>query len=602
MSGAITTYVDENGDLVTYDVVSGTVIQVQPQQRYPSTATSTPQPSPTTSVPRDTPPTTVGAGPAPTPSPTPVGAGGTGVAPGADPYASAISPGSAPMSVPYGNVAAGGPDPSKKIDYTRGPTVKGPGGFYYLYTDGTLSPLQTDNPAPDDIDQQTRQAQLDILLQRVAAGENSGAGATVTAAGIQAQSAANSLAEQKRQFDLNLANAQTPAERAALLAEQQRQFDKGQDLDRGKTLLSLGSRPDTLIKYLYALRGQQTPQGIMNTTANLPGFTNSIAGVPGVPGVAGVPAPGAPGAGAAGPQPVAAAPQIAAAQQQATDRTQQASTMAPNSGVALNTQLPNIGVGGSAPKLPQPPLQLANNASGQSQVQFPTGSGAQGVIPAGAAIANVQTGASGTAAPVSLSDWAVKNGFNLAPYAQGGVIPEPVIGVGMHSGQMYQFGEQAPGQPEVVVPKNKVPDTIFDQLTRGDGEIDYSEDDGKTRRRVKVNKYATGGTIGYGPTNTPGLGSQAAGLFNDPRLQEVVARGYNSSPQTPLFPQIGAATNQGQSLVASSQRLNSLLPSEQGVYSGALQDEFGVVPDDVFALARKLAPQVNGLRTPRFTN
>src|SRR5205823_2258616 len=32
-------------------------------------------------------------------------------------------------------------------------------------------------------------------------------------------------------------------------------------------------------------------------------------------------------------------------------------------------------------------------------------------------------------------------------------------------------------------------------------------------------------------------GSQAAGFFNDPRLRDVVARGYNSNPNVPLFPQ-----------------------------------------------------------------
>ena len=34
----------------------------------------------------------------------------------------------------------------------------------------------------------------------------------------------------------------------------------------------------------------------------------------------------------------------------------------------------------------------------------------------------------------------------------------------------------------------------------------------------------------------------------------------------------------------------------------ALQDEFGANPEDVFSLGRSLAPQVSGLRTPRFSN
>jgi hypothetical protein len=179
-------------------------------------------------------------------------------------------------------------------------------------------------------------------------------------------------------------------------------------------------------------------------------------------------------------------------------------------------------------------------------------------------------------------------------FSGGGLIPEPVIGIGQQSGQTYEFGEKG---TEAVVPND-----IFEKLMQSAGEVDYSEDTGKKKRRVKVNRYASGGTIGYNPGNTPSLGSQSADFFNDPRLQQVVAQGFNSSPQTPLFPQIGVATNGGQSLVASSQRLNSLLPSEQSVYAGTLRDEFGAQPDDVFALARKLAPQVSGLRTPRYVN
>jgi hypothetical protein len=319
-------------------------------------------------------------------------------------------------------------------------------------------------------------------------------------------------------------------------------------------------------------------------------------------------------------------------------------------------------------------------------------------------------------------------------FYKGGVIPEEVVGVGLQSGQPYSFGEKG---PEGVIPNDQMPPNLkskkpdlFDQLMSKGGDIHYTEDDGKTKRSIKIgqtpalprqapdtsiggnnsyaeggpigadpagprvgpgdpfgqgpapysqsgpwapyrdlwdylfgpyqgnqiegqrlraaderqkllqrsyamtdyfnkghaqspdasernakskypghfqtsdvnapNSYAAGGTIGYNP-NTPSLGSQSGGLFNPPDLQNVVSRGYNSSPQTPLFPQIGVATNNGQSLVASSQRLNSLLPSEQQLYSGTLQDEFGVQPDDVFAMARKLAPQVSGLHTPKYS-
>ncbi len=117
-----------------------------------------------------------------------------------------------------------------------------------------------------------------------------------------------------------------------------------------------------------------------------------------------------------------------------------------------------------------------------------------------------------------------------------------------------------------------------------------------------MNSYADGGTIGFSPSDTPSLGGSASGFFNDPNLQKVVQRGYNSDPNTPLFPQIGVATNGGQSLIPSMQRLNTLLPSEQSLYGGAIQDEFGGNAADTFALSQKLAPGANNLSTPNYKN
>lgn len=379
------------------------------------------------------------------------------------------------------------------------------------------------------------------------------------------------LAEQKRQFDLQLANATTPAERAAILAEQQRQFNEtmGMDkakfntqinLDKGKTLLNLGSRPDTLIKYLYALRGKQTPQGFENTTQNLPGFENVLN--PGTRPAAGTTGATPPAAPPLTPTPIPAYDQIRAALQQTQQRVAQAETLAPNSGVAMGP-LPNIGPGGSAPSLAQPPLQLAKTADGRAQVQIPGG----GVMPTDAVIANVQTGA-GTATPVSLSDWAVKKGFNLAPYADGGVIPEPVIGTGVVSGRTYTFGEEG---PEEVKPAKKP------YANSGTGS------------------FRGGGTIGYNPQFAP------PSLFNPSGLAGNIAGPINPNGN-PNFPQFNHFTGGGQSLIPSAQRLNQSLGSERSLYAGLLQDEAGVVPDDIFEMAKKLAPQVTGLRTPRFAN
>lgn len=109
---------------------------------------------------------------------------------------------------------------------------------------------------------------------------------------------------------------------------------------------------------------------------------------------------------------VPAAEQIREAQRQAQQRTAQGAALAPNSGVAITTPLPNIGPLGSAPNLKQPAMQLAKTPGGQAQVQIEGG----GVMPTNAAIANVQTTGAGASTATSLSNWAVKNGFNLAPY------------------------------------------------------------------------------------------------------------------------------------------------------------------------------------------
>lgn len=71
----------------------------------------------------------------------------------------------------------------------------------------------------------------------------------------------------------------------------------------------------------------------------------------------------------------------------------------------------------------------------------------------------------------------------VAQFARGGVVPEPVIGRGIVSGQTYTFGEQG---PEGVVPANMLPD--FLKKRGGDGS------------------YALGGLIGYDEVGAPGGG------------------------------------------------------------------------------------------------
>ena len=355
---------------------------------------------------------------------------------------------------------------------------------------------------------------------------------------------------------------QQNARAQADLAEQQRQFNEmfgfnkakyNQDyeLERGKTLLSLGSRPDTLTRYLYAIRGQQTPQALGGPTVPLPGFQNIFANPgsssPTAPATPGMPAPAAPTA------PAMPAPAIPAGAQPL-----KAGGYAPNVGTAD----PNMSGGRllSAQERQRLSVPRPNVAPGQT----PKALGPGGML----------------------------------IYGEGGVIPEPVVGQGMTSGQSYMFGEKG---PETVVPAtedysgNPQPDLMeIVKMFMEKGKSGHAAF-GKqlammlSEKQGAQNSYASGGTIGYNPE-----------LFNPSGLSNIVNRGYNSTPDVPLLPSVGLATG-GTSFIPSAQRLNNLLPSEQSSYAGSLQDEFGLQPDDVFSLAQKLAPKVTGLSTPRYS-
>lgn len=379
------------------------------------------------------------------------------------------------------------------------------------------------------------------------------------------------------------------------------------DVQRGNTLLGLGQRPDTLIKYLYALRGQQTPQAIGGTTTNLPGYQNVI-GQPNPQSIS--PSPVA--AGGVGPSsapslsaPVGLnlpaengfnAPRLGQAGAPNVQTSENLTLAARNPAMSTAIGLPNVPHLGPQQGVSFSPL--ATNAQGGTQyanslgqqIRSGPGSGAILFDPVNG-IANPTLVAQQAAFKQSdPSGWAEsqrrQQGLNDETsmgergYAHGGVIPEEVRGVGQESGQPYTFGEQG---PETVVPS--------EETTAGAGA--FAAEFFKALQS-KSGEFATGGTIGYG--------ANSSDFFNNPNLKGVVDRGYNSSPQTPLFPQIGIATNGGQSLIPSTQRLNSLLPSEQALYSGALTDEFGANAQDVFSMTKQLAPQVSGLRTPRFTN
>lgn len=370
-----------------------------------------------------------------------------------------------------------------------------------------------------------------------------GGGVSSSTAYSQQQQNARSQAEldeQRRQY--NETFGFDKAKFNMTFAENQRQFNEGQDLERGKTLLSLGSRPDTLTRYLYAIRGQQTPQALGGQTATLPGFNNIFA----TPG-RGTVSPNSPT-----PPPTWQVPgPVSTAQPTAPQPTPQQKVLSAIRATPKQGDLAQyVAPGGTNITTTDPRLSSTPQAPTPAKV-LPT-LGAQDAL-----IAQGRT-------PRFYSD-------GVAIFKDGGVVPEPVMGVGMMTGMRYMFGEAG---PETVVPEGKsVSDVqhLAGQMMGG----------GKG--------YAIGGTIGYDPE-----------LYNPSGLADIVSRGYNSTPDVPLLPAVGQATG-GTSFIPSAQRFSSLLPSERSAYAGALGDEFGLQSDDVFSLAQKLAPKARGLQTPRYS-
>lgn len=394
--------------------------------------------------------------------------------------------------------------------------------------------------------------------------------------------------------------------------EDQRQFNEQKELTKGNTLLGLGSRPDTLMKYLYALRGKMTPQG-SPTLQDLPGYGQPPAPIPGGGG-------GTPGGGTA-----------------------------PNPGGGAGVGPDGIGLGPDAfePKPDATTVPLIYNTPPAPGLPDPNMGGGRMLTPAEVAAPQVG-GQRPNIAEGQKPKALAPNGLLI--YEEGGPIPEPVVGVGQQSGQMYQFGEKG---PEVVVPRDKVPKDLFERLMQDSGEVEYSENDGKKTRKVKVNRYAQGGLIGYNkpkpgpggigdeamppevrpvnnyepigvreriePDRNPFSGPQVGGGMPDPRprvqapLYDPSVPRYENSGVfqgqfagqptlpggVPNFPQVQQMTGGG-GLIPSLQRFFQASPTEQSFYRGYLQDVEGVNPDDVLEAAQRLGPQVTGLRQGRY--
>ena len=401
---------------------------------------------------------------------------------------------------------------------------------------------------------------------------------------------------QKAQFDQRaVAEAADRESKEALTREQL-------DVQRGNTLLGLGSRPETVIRYLYGLGGRQGPQQLGGVTPTIPGYPGTAALPGGQNAVAGVPTQAA-GGGVAPPSLTApsSVPLLPGREGMLTPQ--------PASLLQNNAASPNYEANLAALSAQNPALtRLLSSASTTAQtpaqtpviapiVQAPTitpttiGFGAQAGQTVNTPVQTLQNGTTANLAyNAPVTQEALQNNANIAAgisqitdpfgttrtyqdfeYGDGGPIHEPVIGMGMMTGKSYMFGENG---VEHVVPEGK---TLKD--VKG--------------KRPKSRKYAEGGAVGgYGRDYSPQV-------FNPPMLSDIVSRGYNT-PGIPLLPQVGTLTGGGQSLIPSSQSLFQALPSERAAYSGFLTDEAGVMPEDVFDLTRRLAPQVTGLRTPRF--
>lgn len=423
------------------------------------------------------------------------------------------------------------------------------------------------------------------------------------------------LAESKRQFDENFGFEKAKYNTDAQLRQAQFEWQKATDardygaanywkaradeLQRGNTILGLESRPDTLMRGLYAQQGLQAPQGIFDQLKALPGYGDQA------------PNTDRPGAGGTTfPNP------------QGSART---SPLGGGGGAVAGTPAvgtPGLGNDAFEPKpdaLPDYHLGIAPERR-PSVLDFgvakgPGGSGTQGLTQ--------EELAAQSAAALALPSYqkkAEEEKDRVAPgqearavgpggmliYGKGGVIPERVLGIGQESGQRYEFGEKG---PEAVVPND-----VFEKLmgeAKG-GDIHYSEDDGKKKRSLKVKRYAAGGPIGYDPERK--LSPLYGNLGGGPKPQPFGSTGLESFQPAnlgqlagsatlpggvPNFPQLGHFTG-GESLIPSAERLSKSSLSERGLYAGMLRDVFGQNPDDIFDLAKRLAPQVGQVNRPRY--
>jgi hypothetical protein len=294
------------------------------------------------------------------------------------------------------------------------------------------------------------------------------------------------------------------------LNQNQQQFDATQAFNQYKYLSELAANPRNFVQNFFARRGATPPPGVAQygtqTPTQIMPFQQFLQGQ---------------------------------TQQQANNMPQQIGRQAvqPPSGPMIDARPFRSPTGYQSPKpttaiadfirqatpAPTPATVRTNTVanfqpSGQTGAtgtqQFVQGGNLSGMqlpdnVPASQALANaqansgglqVQTGSDGYTSMYDPNDDS-RMGTPGVPqnfaYAKGGIVPEPVVGRGVISGQRYTFGEKG---PEAVVPSNYLPDFLKSRA-------------GKETMGGKA--YYWGGDIGF----DSGDGYQPAPDYSFPELQ-----------------------------------------------------------------------------------
>ncbi len=263
------------------------------------------------------------------------------------------------------------------------------------------------------------------------------------------------------------------------LGEDQRQFDAGQALNYYKYLSELASNPRNFVQSLFAQRGQVAP-----AAANGQGNVDAIQRyLPFLLGGAQTQTQAAPNTATVRMQPYL----------QDSPMAQPANRFAGGVDLVAQTNA-RQGMPQSAPA-PMPRAQMSSVTTTPTTIDYGQMAG-QTVNTPTQALSNGQTATLAYNAPVTQSGIQANedaaNGvarvtdpfgnertYGGGQYAKGGIIPEPVVGRGVVSGQPYTFGEKG---PEAVIPSNMLPKFL----------------EGRHGKTVDgTRSYALGGDLGY---------------------------------------------------------------------------------------------------------